>query len=98
MINQKTIQARTIQLPDAPVISSLTFRKFHGEVDYPAMLAVIEGSKETDGIKRTDTLEDIVRNYEHLTNCDPFQDVLMAEINGQVIGYNRVFWEKLDDG
>lgn len=98
MINQKTIQARTIQLPDAPVIPSLTFRKFRGEVDYPAMLAVIEGSKETDGIKRTDTLEDISRNYEHLTNCDPLQDVLMAEINGQVIGYNRVFWEKLDDG
>lgn len=98
MINQKTIQARTIQLPDVPVIPSLTFRKFRGEVDYPAMLAVIEGSKETDGIKRTDTLEDIARNYEHPTNCDPLQDVLMAEINGQVIGYNRVFWEKLDDG
>ena len=98
MINQNTIQAGTIQLRDAPVIPNLTFRKFLGEVDYPAMLAVIEGSKETDGIQRTDTLEDISRNYEHLTNCDPLQDVLIAEINGQVIGYNRVFWEKLEDG
>jgi len=98
MNTQTTIQVSTIQIPDAPVIPGLTFRNFRGEVDYPAMLAVIEGSKETDSIKRTDTLEDIVRNYEHLTNCDPLQDVLMAEINGQVIGYNRVFWEKLDDG
>ena len=98
MINQQIIQTRTIQLPDAPVIPNLTFRKFRGEVDYPAMLAVIEGSKETDGIQRTESLEDISRNYEYLTNCDPLQDVLMAEINGRVIGYNRVFWEKLDDG
>ena len=98
MMIQKTIQASTIQLPDAPDIPNLAFRKFRGEVDYPAMLAVIEGSKDTDDIERTDTLEDISRNYEHLTNCDPLQDVLMAEINGQVIGYNRIFWEKLTDG
>jgi hypothetical protein len=62
------------------------------------MLAVINGSKGADRIERTDTLEDIARNYEYLLNCDPYQDVLIAEVNHEVIGYNRVFWEQLDDG
>ncbi len=85
-------------LPDAPSISGLTFRKFQGEADYASMLAVIEGSKDVDGIERTDSLEDFKRAYEYLHNCDPYQDILIAEIEGELIGYNRVFWNKLDDG
>jgi GNAT superfamily N-acetyltransferase len=88
----------TVRLHGPPAVSGLKFRKFRGEVDYPAMLAVINGSKGADRIERTDTLEDIARNYEYLLNCDPYQDVLIAEVNHEVIGYNRVFWEQLDDG
>lgn len=98
MSTQTRINDGTIHLPDAPAIPDLSFRKFRGKVDYPHMLAVINGSKEADGIERTDTLEDITRNYEYILNCDPYQDMLIAEVNGEVIGYNRVFWEKLDDG
>jgi len=86
---------RTIRVPGAPEMSGLTFRGFRGEADYPSMLAVIEGSKETDNLERTDTLDDVVRNYEHLTNCDPYQDMLFAEMDGEVIGYGRTWW--LDD-
>jgi ribosomal protein S18 acetylase RimI-like enzyme len=93
-----TLLKETISLPDASVIPGLTFRGFAGETDFPKILAVIEASKSVDKIERSDTLEDIARNYSHLTNCDPYKDMLFAEINGQVIGYNRVFWEVLDDG
>jgi ribosomal protein S18 acetylase RimI-like enzyme len=88
----------TLSLPDAPAISGLSFRRFAGASDLPKMLAVIHGSKATDGDERSETLEEITRNYSHLTNCDPYQDMLFAEIDGQVVGYNRVFWEVLDDG
>jgi ribosomal protein S18 acetylase RimI-like enzyme len=98
MTIQTKIQESNIVLPDAPSISGLTFRKFRGEVDYPSMLAVIEGSKDTDGIERTDSLDDVKRAYEYLHNCDPYQDILIAEVEGELIGYNRVFWDKLDDG
>jgi mycothiol synthase len=81
-----------INVPNAPSIPGLAFRSFRGEADYPAMLAVIEGSKETDGVERTDSLEDIVRNYQHLTNCDPYRDMLFVEMDGEVIGYSRVWW------
>jgi len=81
-----------IQVPDAPEIEGLTFRGFCGESDYPKILAVIEGSKVVDKKEHTDTLEDLVNNYDYLTNCDPYKDMLFAEVNGEVIAYSRVTW------
>jgi ribosomal protein S18 acetylase RimI-like enzyme len=92
-----TMQENTL-LTESPAIPGLAFRGFAGESDYPKMLAVIEASKHADKVERSDTLDDIRRNYSHLTNCDPYTDMLFAEINGEVIGYNRVWWEKLEDG
>lgn len=81
-----------------PEIPGLSFRRFRGEEDFAHMLAIIDGSKAADRSERSDTLEDIQRGYEHLTNCDPHKDVLFAEIDGQPIAYSRVFWERLDEG
>lgn len=95
-IEEKIIEE--IEVPEAPQIEGLTFRGFCGEVDYPKMLAVIDGSKDADGVERTDSLEDLVNNYAHLTNCDPYQDMLFAEVDGEVVGYSRVTWWKEDSG
>jgi ribosomal protein S18 acetylase RimI-like enzyme len=84
--------------PLAPNIPGLSFRRFRGEGDYPKMLAVIDGSKDADGIERGDSLEDITHTYTHLVNCNPYQDMLFAEIDGQVIGYNRVAWKQESEG
>ncbi len=93
-----TLLHEPVIVTTAPALPGLTFRGFAGESDYPKMLAVIEGCKQADRVERTDSLEDIRRNYSHLTNCDPYTDMLFAEIDGQVIGYHRVFWQVLDDG
>lgn len=87
-----------IAIEFTPDIPGLSFRNFRSEGDFPDMLAIIEGSKVADGAERSDTLEDIKRNYEHMTNCDPFRDVLLAEVDGQPIAYSRVFWDRLDEG
>ena len=89
---------KNIQVKHAPAIAGLSFRGFAGESDYPKMLAIIEGSKQVDQVERTDSLEDVRRNYSHLNNCDPYTDMLFAEINGEVIGYQRVWWDQLNDG
>jgi mycothiol synthase len=89
---------RRISVAGALDIPGLAFRGFRGEADYPAMLAVIEESKTADKIERTDSLEDITRNYQHLQNCDPYQDMLFVEVQGEVIGYSRVWWNQTDDG
>lgn len=68
-----------------------------GEADYPAMVEVLLGSKTADGLERTDTAEDMKRNYQHLVNCDLSRDVIIVEVAGRVVGYSRVWWED-DDG
>jgi mycothiol synthase len=98
--NVLTIQRNydAILVPDAPCVSGLDFRGFRGEQDYPSMLAVIHGSKEADGLERTESLEDITRNYQHLMNSDPYQDMLFVEMYGEVIGYSRVWWQQELEG
>jgi ribosomal protein S18 acetylase RimI-like enzyme len=86
-----------ILLSEAPAIPGLTFRGFAGESDFPKMLAVIEASKHADKVERTDSLDDVRRNYSHLTRCDPQTDMLFAEMDGEVIGYNRVWWDRQED-
>jgi GNAT superfamily N-acetyltransferase len=62
------------------------------------MVAVVLASAEADKIERADTVEDVVVNYSHLVNCDPYQDMIFAEMNGEVIGYGRAFWRQEENG
>jgi hypothetical protein len=53
----------SVHVAEVPNLPGLTFRCFRGELDYPAMVAVMEGSKEVDGLERTDTVEDVAWFY-----------------------------------
>ena len=81
-----------ISLPNAPSIPGLRFRHFRGESDFPQMSKAIAASAEADKVERATSVEDIANTYAHLSNCDPYQDMIFTEINGEVIGYSRVFW------
>ena len=87
-----------IHIANAPSIPGLAFRHFRGAEDYPKMLGVVLASAEADKIERADTLEDVARNYSHLVNCDPYQDMVFAEMDGEVIGYARAFWRQEENG
>jgi mycothiol synthase len=87
-----------IQIVDAPAIAGLAFRHFRGPEDYPKMVAVIAASAEADKIERVDTVEEVANGYSHLVNCDPYQDMLFAEVNDEVIGYSRGFWRQEENG
>jgi mycothiol synthase len=87
-----------IPIPNTPAIPGLAFRHFRGPEDYPGMVAVISASADADGIERVDTVEDVARNYSHLVNSDPYQDMIFAEMNNEVIGYSRGFWRQEDTG
>jgi len=91
-------KTNTTTVYDAPAIDGLIFRGFRGPEDYPAMVAVIEGSRETDQIEFVTTVEDIARDYDHLVNSDPYRDMLFVEMHGEVIGYSRVYWAALANG
>ena len=78
-----------IEIRGAPVISGLRFRHFRGASDFPQMAAAIEASADADQVERVTTVEDIANSYAHLTNSDPYQDMILAEINREIIGYSR---------
>lgn len=92
------VKQERIVLPYGPDVPGLIFRRFQGESDFPKMLDLINASKGVDQIERSDTLDDIERNYSHLNNSDPYQDMIFAELNGKTIAYGRVEWNISADG
>ena len=86
-----------IKVNDMPDIEGLTFRGFRGEVDFPAMVTILDKSDILDQIRQVNSVEDIQRSYSHLTNCDPYKDMLFAEMDGEPIAYCRVFWRQQPD-
>jgi len=88
----------SIEINAAPAIPGLSFRHFRGPSDYPKMAAAIAASSEADKVERVTTAEDLAASYAHVTNCDPYQDMIFPEINGEVIGYSRGWWNLEDNG
>ncbi|MBK7456119.1 MAG: GNAT family N-acetyltransferase [Anaerolineales bacterium] len=81
-----------ITLLNAPSISNLRFRHYRGEGDLPKMVIALESSYDTDKVEQVYTLEEMKTSYAHLSNCDPYKDLIIAEIDGEVIGYSRGAW------
>jgi mycothiol synthase len=82
----------SVTIPEAPAIPGLSFRNFRGESDYPKMLGLINLCKAADQDERSETLEDMARNYSHLTNCDPYRDLIIGEVDGEAVVYSRITW------
>ncbi len=87
-----------IEVPDAPPVPGLTFRRYRGEEDVPRFHVVFESTKETDGISWTETLEDFQNEYSHLLNTDTERDIVAVEVDDQVVGYYRQYWARELDG
>jgi mycothiol synthase len=88
---------RTIHLNDAPNIPGLRFRGFTGKSDYPSMIVIMRETTKADHEDRAITLKDLEHDYAHLTNCDPKQDMLFAEVDGKAIAHSRVEWWQEED-
>lgn len=73
-------------------VAGLRLRAYRGEADLPAMVEVANASLEADGMESRRTLQELQRNYASLTNCDPATDMVMAEVDGALVGYARGWW------
>lgn len=93
-----------IELPDAPEIRGLRFRHFRGGRDFSHMATIIRASAEADDTERSDTPEELEHFFAHLTNCDPYTDMIFAEVDPgdgrepDVIGYSRGMWRMEGSG
>lgn len=92
------IKTQEIQIVDAPQIPGLTFRAFRDEEDYPEMFEIFKATMDADGIEVGYTLEEMIIDYQHLERCDPYTDMLFAEINGEPIAFGRCWWDSEPNG
>lgn len=86
-----------IAIHNPPDIPGLRFRPFQGESDLPAMVVTANASFVADGLEYHRTVEDMSRDYANFTGCEPMVDVVIAEVNGTMVGYARVWrWTQAD--
>ncbi|MEO5985413.1 MAG: GNAT family N-acetyltransferase [Candidatus Limnocylindria bacterium] len=87
-----------VAIAGAPAVPGLRFRHYRGEEELPAMLRVYTAAHEADGLEEVTTLDQLRLNYSTLVNCDPERDIVLAEVDGELAGYARVFWADLVEG
>ena len=78
--------------------SGLVLRPFRGPSDFPAMAEVANASFDADGVLARRAPEDLARDYAAFTNCDPYHDAIMAELDGELVGYGRCWRFTQADG
>lgn len=83
--------AQWLKLKDSPRILGLRFRHFRGESDFPAMVAVTRGMRDADNQDYVVSVEDLTNEFKHAEGFDPKRDVLIAEVDGKVAGWSRVW-------
>jgi len=79
---------------EGPAIPGLCFRQFQGNSDLPAMVAVANASDAADGVQVVRTLEAMTAGYAALVHCDPCADVVLADVDGCLVGYARGWWKE----
>ena len=87
-----------LHIDNAPSLPDLIFRRFRGPEDYAAMSDVINASSAADGIERASSADEVANTYTYLSNCDPYQDVIIAEAAGEMVGYGRAMWWQEPNG
>ncbi|MDQ3927730.1 MAG: GNAT family N-acetyltransferase [Chloroflexota bacterium] len=88
-----------VHLPGAPEIPGLAFRHYRGESDLPKMVELLDACRSADNEAQVTTVEELRSQYTNPKNCDLQKDMVMVEVDGKLIGYNRLtWWKEVEDG
>ncbi|VAW33709.1 hypothetical protein MNBD_CHLOROFLEXI01-1141 [hydrothermal vent metagenome] len=91
-------QAKTMNILMETAVPSLLFRHYAGEEDIPSMVDISNKSKAAEGADWLSTVEEMTNRYRYLVNCDLAEDMIVAEVHGEMVGYGRCSWEQQLDG
>jgi ribosomal protein S18 acetylase RimI-like enzyme len=80
------------------LVAGVTVRRLRAPDDYRSMNAIANAERAADGLDWATTDEQFRNFYEHLSNCDPTRDVVIAERNRVMVGYARATWAEESDG
>ncbi len=73
-------------------LPGLRFRRFRGDSDFPLMVPVANACFAADKTEIVRAVEEMRKSYAELVNCDPYEDMILAEMDGELIGYVRGWW------
>lgn len=81
-----------------PAVTGLRVRHYRGTQDHPEMHRVHQAAAVANGVDEVITLQQFDLSYANHTNCDHERDILLAEVDGTLVAYSRVFWTDLVEG
>jgi mycothiol synthase len=93
-----TVAPVRVDVPEAPPISGLAFRRMRIPDDLAAIASLFNAVNQADGIDDRDDEEGLAQWYAHADTWDPLRDVILAEVDGSLVGYGKVHWIDDNDG
>ncbi len=78
-----------VNLPDAPRIAGLRFRRFRDDRDYDALAELMTAANLADGVDYIPDAPSLRVEYENADDLDVRRDLVYAEIDGRVVGYGK---------
>jgi mycothiol synthase len=83
----------------AAPIPGLILRPYAGLADVAEMLRISTAANETDGVDERSSEAHLVNWLDHPSNgFSPADDLVLAEVEGEVVGYGWAVWEDTTDG
>jgi mycothiol synthase len=76
----------------------LRFRRWAGLDDVPAMVRVSNAARDAAGVIETADEGGMANQWTHPVRSDPARDSIVAEIDGELVGYGSGTWEDYTDG
>jgi mycothiol synthase len=77
---------------------AIRLRAFGGDADFPAMAEVANACFAADGIALLRTAEVMRADYAKMTDFDPERGIVMAELEGRLVGYARTWRYRTGEG
>lgn len=93
-VNRMPDRTEELRLPGAPAIEGLVFRTYRGIEDVPGMVRVLNPSLKADLIDRVASEEELRQDYEAPHHMNPSKDIVIAEIDGEIIGFSEMSWRQ----
>lgn len=81
---------------EMPKINGLTVRAFDIEKDLSAVVKlanIVSDFEESDEYLSEESLRNY---YSHVVNCDFATDFMLVEVEGQLVGFQRISWREMD--
>ena len=78
-----------VHLESVPRIPGLRFRRSRDDTDYAALADLITACNLADEIDYVPTAESLRIEYENKADFDPGTDLVLAEVDGRLVGYGE---------